>query len=314
MANYTQLQPSDIQSIADYYNLTVIKFEAIEGGARNSSYLLYTLQRKYVLTVCDDDLLSDAIKLGKLLLLLEKCRFTTTRLLAPSKSDKIMVYQDKPIMLKIYIEGHVCENLDDTMLVKIGSEMAKLHQISAPDYLPKQHAYGQHTFSTIIGLNINRNYESWLAKQHQYFKHNIPSDLPCSLIHGDLFYDNILVENNQFKAIIDFEEACYYYRGFDLGMAIVGLCTQKTLVALDKTRALIAGYQQIQKLQQQEKATLQIFIQYAATATSYWRFWKYHIHIPSEDNADKHWQMMQIAKNIKRISKTEFWTKVFQPN
>jgi homoserine kinase type II len=311
MAKYTQLEQNDIQNIADHYNLTIITFESIEGGAGNSSYLLDTVQGKYVLTVCDDKVLSEIVKLGQLLLLLQAHNFSTTRILSAKNGDIVTVYRDKPIMLKVYIDGQIYENLAKAMLSKVGVEMAKLHQITAPDYLPNEHSYGRQVFSTIIGRNINPDYESWLKKQFEYFEENIPFNLPRSLIHGDIFYDNVLFENNNFKAIIDFEEACYYYKGFDLGMAIVGLCTENTTIALNKAQALVAGYQQVQKLDPIEKETLQTFVRYAATATSYWRFWKYNIDLPSIDKANKHWQMMQIAKNISRISKTRFWTDIF---
>lgn len=312
MANYTQLTSHDIQAIANHYHLTtILKFESIEGGAGNSSYLLQTTEEKYVLTVCDDKTLSAALNLGKLLLWLEKHNFSTTRLLLSTDNTAIISYQDKPVMLKIYIEGDVVEKLDLEMLLQIGGEMAKLHQISTPDYLPHQHAYESQFFSAVIGQSIDTKYEAWLVKQQQHFKENLSSELRYCLIHGDLFYDNVLFENDNFKAIIDFEEACYYYLGFDLGMAIVGMCTENEVINLDKARAFIAGYEQIQPLASIEKQTLQIFIQYAAVTTSCWRFWKYYIDTPNIKNADKHRHMMQIAENISQVSATKFLTAVF---
>ncbi|MCF6337825.1 MAG: homoserine kinase [Gammaproteobacteria bacterium] len=311
MAKYTQLQRHDIERIAKNYNLTVTEFESIEGGAGNSSYLLYTGHCKYVLTVCDDKALPDAIRMGQLLLWLEQYNFPATRLLPSVSGDIVIVYMDKPVMLKVYIEGQVNENLDDVMLFQTGAEMAKLHQIPAPDYLPEKHAYGLQTFSNIITGSINTEYESWLAKQLDHIKQNIPLDLPCGLIHGDVFFDNVLFEGDKFKAIIDFEEACHYYKGFDLGMGITGMCVTDTTVALDKVRALVSGYQKIRILGQAERESLQLFIHYAATATSCWRFWKYHIDTPSADKADKHRHMMQIAEGISSIPKATFQDAVF---
>ncbi len=311
MAIYAQLQQNDIQKIAANYDLIVAEFEPIDGGAGNSSYLLHTQHAKYVLTVCDDKALIDVVRMGQLLLLLKEYNFPTTRLLSPLNRDIVTMYMDKPVMLKVYIDGHVCESLDDVMLSQVGAKMARLHQVPAPDFLPDKHSYGRQVFSSVIGRNINAEYESWLAKQLYYLERNIPPGLPCGLIHGDLFYDNVLFERKKFRAIIDFEEACRYYKGFDLGMGIVGLCAESTTVALDKARALVSGYQQVRKLEQIEKETLQLFVQYAATATSYWRFWKYHIDTPSADKADKHWQMMRIAEGVNGISKARFWEAVF---
>ncbi len=221
------------------------------------------------------------------------------------------MYRDKPVMVKAYIAGQVCKDLDETMLCQVGAAMARLHQLPVPDFLPDKHPYGLQVFPSVIGQNINPDYETWLGKRLAYLEQHIPPGLPYGLIHGDLFYDNVLFEEKKFKAIIDFEEACRYYKGFDLGMGILGLCVENTTVMLDKARALVRGYQQIRMLEKREKDTLLLFVEYAAIATSCWRFWKYHIQMPLVGKADKHWQMMHLAEDVATIPKARFWEVVF---
>jgi homoserine kinase type II len=311
MARYTQLQESDVQEIARNYDLTVSEFEPIEGGAGNSSYLLQTQQGSTVLTVFDEKTLSYVTRLGQLLLLLAEYEFPTTRPLSSVKGGMITVYRAKPVMLKAYIAGQVCKNLNETMLHQVGAAMAKLHRLPTPDFLPNKHPYGRQDFSTVIGRNIDPEYESWLAERFAYLERHIPPGLPSGLIHGDLFYDNVLFEKERFKAIIDFEEACRYYMGFDLGMGILGLCAEGLTVSLDRARALVTGYQQVRMLEEREKETLQLFVEYAAIATSYWRFWKYHIHSPIPEKADKHWQMVRLAEGVSAIPEASFLAAVF---
>ena len=198
------------------------------------------------------------------------------------------------------------------MLVQVGRQAARLNQIPSPDYLSTNHPYGRHLFLTIVGLNIDPKYESWLAKEINYLEKHISNKLPRGLIHGDLFYDNILFDPissmlGSFKAIIDFEEACHYYLIFELAMGIVGCC-------VNKVRALVDGYQQVRPLEQLEKESLQLFVRYAATATSYWRFNKYNIEEPHEDKARHHWRMVHIAKEVTEISKTRFFDVIFRSN
>jgi homoserine kinase type II len=114
-----------------------------------------------------------------------------------------------------------------------------------------------------------------------------------------------------FKAIIDFEEACHYYLIFELGMGILGTCVNDITVDLDKARALVSGYEEVRPLTKIEKESLQLFVRYAAVATSYWRFNKYNIEEPGEDRASHHLQMMQIAKAVGEISKTHFFDAIF---
>lgn len=311
MARYTQLESADIQEIVRQYNLAVVDFAPIEGGAGNSSYKLQTEQGDYVLTVFDDKTRNYVVRLGKLLSWLAEWEFPTTRLTLSLKGSSVAMYRDKPILLKPFITGQVCTVWDEAMLRQVGMALATLHQVPVPDFMPDKHSYGRQAFATVIGQNIHPFYESWLAERHAYLIQCIPSDLPRTLIHGDLFYDNVLFEGQMFRAIIDFEEACRYYRTFDLGMGIVGLCTQGTTVALDKARSFVGGYQQGQRLEEREKEALQLFVEYAAIATSYWRFWKYYIHMPLPEKADKPFQMKQLAEAVRAIPKANFLAAIF---
>ena len=311
MANYTNLQKKDVLKICDNYSLILIDFQPIEGGATNSSFFLQTQQGDYVLTVFDKKTGAEVTKLAQLLCWFQHHAFPTTKPIRSNQSEIITYFEGKPVLLKVFIKGRVNPNLTTTMLLRVGMVMAKLHQMPSPTYLPRKHPCGYETFDTLIDRHINTSYESWLAKRLAYFEKHLPQELPTGLIHGDLFADNVLFEGNQIQAIIDFECACHYYKLFDLGMGILGMCVQENSVALDKARAFVGGYEQIRPLTPLEKEHLQLFVDYAATATSSWRYWKYFIDTPSLKKADKPWQMVRIADNIRAIPKSKFMTTIF---
>ena len=85
-------------------------------------------------------------------------------------------------------------------------------------------------------------------------------------------------------------------------------------VNLKKARSLIDGYQTVRQLEPIEKENLQIFIRYAAAATSYWRFNKYNIKEPIENKKDHHWQMVQISNEVAKIPATSFYKATFNPD
>lgn len=315
MARYTRLEEKDVQEISAAYDLKVLSFDPIEGGHGNSSYLLNTADNEYVLTVFDDKSFAYVKLLAKLLLHLGKHAYPTTRLVNPKNQDSITTYLNKPVMVKEYIPGEVRSDLAQSilgqkMLRQTGSAMAKLHQVPAPGFLAKQHSYGRQLFSSVASANIDLEYEAWLAEQAEHLENNLPADLPSGLIHGDLFYDNVLFEGEDFKAVIDFEEACHHPFVFDIGMGMVGLCRVDETIDLTKAKAFVQGYQNIRPLEAEEKAALQLFVEYAATTTSYWRFWKYNIHKPMPENAAKHRAMMEIAQEVKKIPAEEFVAQV----
>ena len=307
MARYTDLGEDEVFALAAQYGLSLQAFTPIEGGAGNSSYLLQSRQGEFVLTVFDDKSRADVDRLGRLLLLLEEYDFPATRLRLPVQGGITLMCADKPVMLKHYIRGDVCRDLDTPMLLQVGAKMAAMHQLVIPDQLLEpRHSYGLQLFESVIGANIDTRYESWLAGQISYLTQKIPTDAPRGFIHGDLFYDNLLFDGVEFRAIIDFEEACFYYKAFDLGMGVVGMCTDDAVLAPAKARALVAGYQSVRMLEEREQMALPLFSEYAATATSFWRYWKYNIDTPSVENASKHWEMVRLAKQIRGMDAALF--------
>jgi len=150
-----------------------------------------------------------------------------------------------------------------------------------------------------------------VVQRYRYLIEKLPSQLPVGLVHGDIFYDNVLFEDENFKAILDFEDVSRIYKIYDLGMAIVGLCSEGTDIVIKKVRALVDGYQEVRLLEDIEKDSLQLCIEWAAILTSTWRFWKYKIDTPDVDKSEKYMQMVDIAKNTSVIPKGEFKKAIF---
>lgn len=311
MATYTKLQAAELRKIVKPYGIEVMDFTPVDGGNANSNYHIWGNKSEYMLTIIEDKSFHEVQKLTTFLQWLAKHDFLTSSVHVTGSGETITHYMQKPVLIKNWIIGSVHENLSTDMLTQTGSSMAQLHQIPAPGYLPKLHPYGLEVFSTVIGKNIDIEFESWLNGRLKYLRNNLPDNLPKGLIHGDVFYDNVLYENGKIKAIIDFEEACHYYLIFDLGMAVLGLCKTDWKIDLVKAKAFITGYEQIRSLESLEKEYLQFFTEYAAIATSWWRFWKYNISSPNPKLKDKHWQMAQVAMEMETMDKEQFMSVVF---
>ncbi|MCH7903157.1 MAG: homoserine kinase [Armatimonadetes bacterium] len=304
------MQQDDVHAIAGDYALTEVEVEPFDGGA-NSSFALHAREGEYVLTVFDEKSLAEVDKVGKLLQLLADHGFPTTRILQTREGALATMFGDKPVMVKEYIDGQVVMDLDAKMVSQVGAAMARLHKVPSPDYMPDEHAYGRQAFSQVIGRKINPEYETWLSNELAHLESNIPSGLPKGLIHGDMFYDNVLFEDEDLKAVIDFEEACCYYKVFDVGMGIVGLCADGTTIDLHRARALVDGYQQVQRMNDEEREALQTFVEYAATATSFWRFRRFNIDTPTAERANHHQRMVRLAEDAHTIPKAKFTEVVF---
>ena len=311
MAVHAQLRESEIRGIADSYDLTMVDYEPIVAGAGNSNYLVRAQQASYVLTVFEDTTFALTVEHGRLLSLLKDYAFPSPRPLLTANGKIAIMHNDKPVMMKEYVAGRVYRYPNKTMLHRVGTSMAKLHQVPRPDFLSTRQPYGVQKFPSIQGQNIDAEYEGWIARRFPYLEQQRPQGLPRGLIHGDIFYDNVLFEGTRLKAIIDFEDAAYEDKVFDLGMAIVGLCREGQGIVPEKARALVKGYEQIRELEEAETRALQLYVEYAAATVSCWRYWKYHIDAPSVENADKHRQMVRVAERVRNIPKARFLEMVF---
>ena len=310
MAIYTKLLENEIQEIMGRYELSVTSYDPIEKGSGNSNYLVSTNHGKFVLTVFEIEPIW-AVCCSKVLLLLEKHEFPAPRLQKTANGEMLTKYQGKPVLLKPYITGYEEADIDDEKAKQVGTALAKLNEIPAPDYLPKKHFYVEITYPKFMEQEIDRNYKKWVEQRYRYIMEKLPSQLPVGLVHGDIFYDNVLFEDGNFKAILDFSEMSRIYKIYELGMAVVGICTEETNIVIKKVRAFVEGYQEIRQLEEIEKDSLQLCIEWGAILTSAWRFWKYNIDMPDADKSEKYMQMVSIAKNVSAIPKEEFKMAVF---
>jgi len=313
MVKYTILKKKQIEKIISQYPVgEVLDYSIVEGGAGNSSFNLKTTGGHYILTVCDEKTHNEVKILVDLLIYLKEKNFTTTRIVFSKNRKLITCFNGKSVILKKYIDGQVFRDLDQNMLFQLGKKIAHLHQIPDPRFLPKIFAYGIDSFSEIFSLPINQEYCNWLKEKKAIIIENLNSELPKGLIHGDIFHDNVLfTPQKKLAAIIDFEEACFYYKIFDLGMCIAGTCSPKGKISFDKAKSFIEGYQSERKREEIEKASLKLFSEYGAIATSFWRFRQHHIIKPNEDKTNSYLEMKNLAENIHSLMSEEFNTKIF---
>jgi homoserine kinase type II len=312
MPLHARLDRAAVEGLARRFGIDDITvFSVMDGGRENANYCLETSSGKYVLTLCDQKSLTHATNLASLLAHLADHGIHTSRVVEPPDGGPMVILHDeRPVMLKHHVDGDIAANLTGDLLVQLGEEMARLHEISVPSYLPKSFPYGRSYFTEVIDSNLDRAYIDWLSEKKSFLHEQIPQHLPMALIHGDIFFDYLIVQGERLMAIIDFEEACHYYRSFDLGMVIVGTCRDRQGISFQKARQFLRGYQNDMTLESVERESLKAFAVYAAVATSFWRFRQYHLLRPDPQLYDKHVEMQTLADAISEYPQSSF-TELF---
>ena len=308
MSQYSVLNEADIIEIVKQYGIpTIDSFSLLSGGSENTNYKISSGNGKFVLTICEQKTLANANDLADLLAHLDKNDFETSKVVPNNSSNLVSTWNGKPVMLKVFLEGDIIEDLPNQILINLGIKMGELHRISPPSYLPKVLSYGQEYFNETKQYSTNSSFDIWLSEIHSYILPYFSCDLPKALIHSDIFYSNVIVnQKNQSACIMDFEEAAYYYRIFDIGMTIVGLCCEKGKVNLEKMGFLLKGYQQIIELQEVEKRALQAFTVYAAAAMTFWRHRNFNHTNPDPKMVEHYLGLKVIADATKNIPAEAF--------
>lgn len=310
MATYTTLDRRSIDLLLTRYDLgEILGHSPLDGGAANSSVVLTTSTGTYVLSVCDEKNRKEITSLTATLELLARHSFPTTRLVRTRDDRPFTDFQGKPVYIKRYIEGEVRKHLSPEMLRQTGAAMADLHAIAPLEFLPHTFSYGIEQFPDLFSRQ--GDFPAWLKAITATLLPCCRPELPTGLIHGDLFYDNILFSGETLVALLDFEEVCNSFLIFDLGMCAAGCCCVAGEFSFPATSALVAGYQERRVLTPSERESFQAHIAYGAAATAFWRYRQFNILVPTPEKQDAHLEMQRLTDTLLAIPPRDFLAAVF---
>lgn len=305
MATYTQLTEEIVGKILTKYDVgTLVKVSLMDGGMANSSCRVTTTTGKYVLCVCDEKNSAELQLLTNCLAYLNRKNFSTSRVVPVKGGAGYCMLDGKPVYLKEFIEGDVSSELSVEQVEQVGEGLASLHRIDAPDFIPRVYSLGVGAYGELI--ERGDDYARWLEGKRQLISPYLTDDLPSGLVHADLFWDNLLFNGATLAAILDFEEVCRTHLILDLGMTAVGCCSRDGQLDMDLTAALIRGYQRLRGLTDRERSSLRIFIIYAATSASLWRYRQFNIVRPDPEQKDHYLEMSSIADSLENMQESLF--------
>jgi len=273
MAQNTSLTTDEIEAIFENFSIHHISsFKVLSGGSENTNYLIHAKNDKYVLTICEQKSANEAKELAHLLEHLEKHGFETSKVIRNTNNEPVTLWKGRPVIIKKFIEGKNLKDLSFHLIELIGRELGKLHKIESPGYLPIQVGYGKEQFAKVDNYAANSSFATWLKEKLTYVSPYFSSNLPRAFIHSDVFWDNVIISEDEASInIMDFEDSAYYYRVFDIGMMVIGICGEEKTVNFEKARYILKGYSQEIQLLDIELNALQAFTVYAGAAMTFWR-------------------------------------------
>jgi len=308
MAHYSILNKTDILEILKPYSIfSIKKFEILDGGSENTNYKIDSEIGTFVLTISEQKTIKETQDLTKLLIYLKNNSFETSEIIFTTNNKSISVFKDKPVMLKSFINGSIMTDLPNHLLEKIGKDTATLHNIKPPDFLREIMWCGIERFNEVEQYALNSSFDLWLKSIANYIDKHLTADLPKAFIHSDIFASNVIINDKNTKAtIMDFEEASYNYRLFDIAILTISLCSKHGSIDFSRVSLIIKGYTSVTKITDEEKQALQPLIVYAAAGVALWRHKNFNYIVPDNNLKDSYLNMKNLADNVRNMPSTYF--------
>jgi len=280
MSVYTELTRHHMERILGDYDLgRLTGFEGIAAGIENSNFFIHTDDgadsRRYVLTVFER---MDAGELPYFMHLMK--HLAANGLSCPDvmqRHDGSLLFevQGKQGCIVSCLAGEIMDDLNQAQLHASGRALAQLHLAGADfderrdnptgaAWLKEKVTEVQEKTTQRYGKDAAELLSDELAKQCSVAH----GSLPCGVIHGDLFVDNILFEGDRVSGIIDFYYAHDAAYAMDIAIALNAQAV--TLSDQDRLRmdAFLAGYESMRPLQAGEHEALPQLLRLSAL-----RFW-----------------------------------------
>ncbi|MFD3707608.1 phosphotransferase [Nocardia sp. NPDC058658] len=319
MAEYTTLADLDPADICARYGIgELVSIEAVPGGAANSSFRLRAAKRDpdrpaadaeetdYALTILDNDPTS-APRLASLMGRLEN-RFQTT-VLVRTKGDEpaLVVAPDddanrRVMILKRWVDGNVYPVFPAELLREAGVALARLHRLPAEevigdDQLPAKGRRLTAEHRSRIADFTDRAFAHWLTERLDALD-GLHSGRQDTLIHGDLYSDNIIVGETGTLVVIDWETACREDPLLDLGMAIIGLGVVDGRLVRERAEAIVDGYSSVLPVTAEERSgVLRGMVELAALIIAYHRYYRHNVRYPGSAAANRYQEMVGIVRD-----------------
>ena len=224
MGVFTNLFQDEIDFIEKKYKIKILEIKNIDNGILNSNFYIKTKNKKYILRIYEANRTIDEEK-QELILLDRIVDFIPVSIAIKNiDNEYISIFNNKKFALFEYIDGNSITKIDTHIIREIAIYLGKLHSftkdISFEKYNRKTRIDLDFYYNEIKKSEIDFKFKNELLNLADKINGFDFSILPSGVIHGDIFPDNVLLDDyNNIKVIFDFNES--YYAPFIFDIAIV---------------------------------------------------------------------------------------------
>jgi len=271
MAVYTTLAAHELAALIGEYDVgTIVSAKGIAEGVSNSNWLIETSEARFILTMYEQRM--EVAELPFFLHLLDHLAAKGSpvpRTIHDRAGAPCRMVGGKAVALIEFLPGVSVDLPSPAQARAVGEALAGLHRNSADFVGERRNALSLGAWRELFdscgadGLaSIDPLLPTIVQRELAFMEAHWPSHLPRSIIHADLFPDNVLLLGDRVSGLIDFYFACRDITAYDLAVTHSAWCFERDgTFRAEVAAALIAGYGQ---LSAEETAALPVLARGAA--------------------------------------------------
>ncbi|MDF2962105.1 MAG: homoserine kinase [Paenibacillus sp.] len=268
MAVKTVFSDHELNQILTNYNIgKYIDSIPFEGGTVQTNIRIQTTMGQFVFRYYENRTKNSVLFETNLLIYLKESNFPCPAPLKNKYDNLVGNYNLKPYVIFEFIEGQHIREPNERQKRQLIQQAAELHNITknySPVYKEDRWNYSvelcrdlaQQASKRINTTNSIKKLE-WL--ENELLGLDLPKSLPKGICHSDFNFSNILFNNDEFSALLDFDDANYTFLIFDL----VGLIEswawrhdKETFLNFNEAKKVLSAYTQFRPLANIEKIHL----------------------------------------------------------
>lgn len=280
MAVYTQLGAEALADLIGEFDVGELRSaKGIAEGVSNSNWLIETARQdgasaRFILTMYEarTDLAELPFFLDLLDFLADQgCPVPATIHGRDGKSFRFV--GEKAVALIEFLPGVSVSDPTPAQARAVGEALARIHLSVRNFPASRSNAMGLaqwRWFADECGADgfasIAPELSGLVERELLALERDWPAGLPRSVIHADLFPDNVLMLGNQVSGLIDFYFACTDITAYDVAVTHAAWCFDPSGERFDPatSAALLEGYESVRPLSGAERAALPILARGAA--------------------------------------------------
>lgn len=280
MAVYTNLGAEDLAAlIAEFDVGELTSAKGIAEGVSNSNWLVETTGKqgdgaRFILTMYEFRIeVEDLPFFLSLLDHLAARGCPVPRTIHDRSGALYRMVGDKAVALIEFLPGVSVSHPTPGQARSVGRALAQLHLASTDFAQTRENAMGlveSRRLADACGeagmAQIDPALAALVARELPLLEQAWPADLPRSVIHADLFPDNVLMLGEEVTGLIDFYFACTDLTAYDVAVTHAAWCFdgegRKFNPAI--SAALLEGYESLRPLSEAERAALPVLARAAA--------------------------------------------------